>query len=357
MNSGERDPGDGRRESPTGRVPQWVRDEEAARLAARLGFDPAAGGGAGAGRKGSRRVGRSRHSRAFSGSRLSRGPRRRRRSFLPALFLVLAVALIGSYYAFPGLLAYATTAIAGEKFHAPAAGIGLTSGYPPRGVEAGKQPLGQPAALAQESDSYVFIKGNSKNNFVAYDPCRPIHFVTRPDNAPAGGRDLITQAVEAASNATGLVFIDDGGTSEGYTQDRDLYQPDSYGRRWAPVLFVWATQDEEPRFTAGGEPGVKVLAGLGGSRAIVGDSGSQVFVTGEVQLNAQALAETMTWPNGPALVGGVIQHEIGHVLGLGHVQDPSQLMNEDGHEGIFSYAAGDLAGLAKLGSGKCFANH
>nr|WP_256127871.1 matrixin family metalloprotease [Arthrobacter sp. SDTb3-6] len=65
----------------------------------------------------------------------------------------------------------------------------------------------------------------------------------------------------------------------------------------------------------------------------------------------------MSRPGGPALVQAVIEHEIGHVLGLGHVKDPSQLMYDRARPGVTTYAAGDLTGLARLGQGKCFPNH
>lgn len=45
-------------------------------------------------------------------------------------------------------------------------------------------------------------------------------------------------------------------------------------------------------------------------------------------------------------------HELAHVVGLDHVDDPTQLMNPEG-TGVTEFAAGDLAGLAVLGGGQC----
>ncbi|MFQ4147289.1 matrixin family metalloprotease [Arthrobacter sp. LAPM80] len=276
---------------------------------------------------------------------------------------VLTIALICTYYAYPGLPAKVTDAIADEQFGPPDGGIGQApdgrwvQGFPPRGVEAATQPLGAPAPLATAGTEYQFMHKDAHGTPVAYDPCRPIHYVTRADNAPPGSRQLITDAFAAASTATGLVFVDDGTTVETYTAERSSYQPDLYGKRWAPVLLNWTTTAEEPRFTAAAVPGNYEIAGLAGSQAIAGSAGSAVYVTGIIKLNARLFGEMLGDPASAANARGVVEHEIGHVLGLDHVQDPHQLMYEHGQHVVTSYAAGDLTGLAQLGQGRCFPNH
>ena len=49
----------------------------------------------------------------------------------------------------------------------------------------------------------------------------------------------------------------------------------------------------------------------------------------------------------------VVLHELGHVVGLDHVSDPSQLMTPVGRPDLLGYAAGDRTGLALLGGGEC----
>ena len=39
-------------------------------------------------------------------------------------------------------------------------------------------------------------------------------------------------------------------------------------------------------------------------------------------------------------------HELGHVVGLGHVDDPCELMNAD-NKGRTSFGSGDLRGLGR----------
>lgn len=45
-------------------------------------------------------------------------------------------------------------------------------------------------------------------------------------------------------------------------------------------------------------------------------------------------------------------HELAHVVGLDHVDDPTQLMYAE-NSGQLDFGAGDRAGLALLGTGEC----
>jgi hypothetical protein len=216
---------------------------------------------------------------------------------------------------------------------------------PPWGVEASDEPLGQPPAVAP-SDAYRFhASPTDEQDFVAYDPCRPIHYVVRPDNAPAGSEGLIEEAVASVSAATGLQFINDGATAETPSPDRESFQPDTYGKRWAPVLIAWSTPEENP--TLAGD-----VAGVGGSSAVNTQGKPYVYVTGQVQLDAPDLAEALTYPPGRDLVRAVIMHELGHVVGLDHIEDPNQLMHAR-NSNVTDFADGDRAGLALLGTGEC----
>jgi hypothetical protein len=78
---------------------------------------------------------------------------------------------------------------------------------------------------------------------VAFDPCTPIHFVTRYDGAPPGADALVPAAVAQLSAATGLVLIHDGDSDETPSGGREPRQPERYGDRWAPVLISWSSAD------------------------------------------------------------------------------------------------------------------
>jgi hypothetical protein len=233
-------------------------------------------------------------------------------------------------------------------------GTGSADGKaPPPGLEESDHRLGTPAPVPGGSDSYAFMGEGTDQPFIAYDPCRPIHYVVRPSNAPAGGDKIIADAVASVSRATGLAFINDGPTNEAPATDRPAYQPGQYGNRWAPVLFAWETQAEQPQFTPNLLPGSRTTLGLGGSMAVTVDGKEATYVTGQVRLNAAALGAMSQSPAGAARVTAAVKHELAHVVGLNHVADPTQLMAATMSDRVQDFAAGDLTGLARLGNARC----
>jgi hypothetical protein len=304
--------------APSGRIPQWVLHERAARDAPPIAPP--------------RRRRRS-HSLRTADRRRSRS--RGSGSWLPATLAV--VVAVGA-----GVLAVGS----GHLPEAPQAfGDNRPGNIPKPGFEEADGPVGKPGPAASSTAFGFSVKQADGSSPVSYDPCRPIHYVIRPDGAPAGGDALIAAALAKASAASGFRFVNDGPTTEGASEQRSAYQPERYGDRWAPVLFVWETANEQPDF------GVDV-AGLGGSSPVSWGDHPHVFVTGAVQLDASKLGAMLAQPKGPLSVQAVIMHEVGHVLGLAHVNDPDQLMYPRGSH-VTDYGPGDLAGLARLGAGTC----
>jgi hypothetical protein len=181
---------------------------------------------------------------------------------------------------------------------------------------------------------------------VAYDPCRPIHYVIREQGQPAGGAQIITDAVLHVSRATGLRFVYDGPTSEAPSRQRSSYQPTRYGDRWAPVLISWANAKENPDF-------VTDVAGEAGSAHTGLPNRPSAYVTGSVELDSGQLTSILQRPGGHQVVRAIVLHEIGHLVGLDHVTAASQLMYPKGQPGVTDFGAGDLTGLAALGRGAC----
>lgn len=253
------------------------------------------------------------------------------------LSAVLSIALVAVLYFSPAL--FQRFVVEPFRPYLP----GATA--PPPGVEEARAPLGLPPAASLSKAFVLQPVADLPQPFVAYDPCRPIHYAVRPDNAPAGGEQLIRQAVAEVSAATGLRFISDGTTAEAPSDERKPYQPDRYGNRWAPVLIAWSTPAESPHLEG-------KVAGVGGSARVQASGSRSAFVTGRVVLDTPDLTAIMQRPNGPLQVRAIIMHELGHVVGLDHVNDPKQLMNAE-NSGVLGFAEGDRAGLAVVGGGPC----
>lgn len=175
---------------------------------------------------------------------------------------------------------------------------------------------------------------------VTWDRCREIPYVVNPDGAPAGHPETVAAAVGDLSEASGLRFRYDGTTDDRGFEDR----AGAFGST-VPVLIAWATPEEVPALA--GE-----VAGVGGAEARAVTPDRLVYVTGMVALDRDAFAAMAARPDRTALQRAVVEHELGHVLGLGHVDDPTQLMYTE-TTGQRHLAGGDRDGLAVLGGGPC----
>ena len=144
---------------------------------------------------------------------------------------------------------------------------------------------------------------------------------------------------EEIGAASGLVLEYDGTTTEQPSDSREAFLPLLYGDRWAPVLVGWASPDQVVPLEGD-------VAGLAYSRsARDGRTGSVHSVTGQVVLDLDLRRfDTPTYV-------GVLRHELAHLVGLGHVEDESQIMHESA--AVTSLQAGDLTGLAAVGAGPC----
>lgn len=302
----------GLRSSPSGRVPQWVLDEAAGRP-----VDPGPW-------------------RDWSPA--ANAPPRRRRGWARVRGLLTVLLVVG--------LSLGAAHLAGPPVGPTAAEPAPAQTRPTPGVDSADAPLGTPLPAPPGGGVHGFVDLQADGTTpVGYDPCRPVHYVVRPDNAPAGGEQVLQGAVARVAEVTGLVFVYDGPTDEASGASRALYQPDRYGDRWAPVLVSWQTEQENPDFLTD-------VAGEAGSASVSVPGGPSVLVSGVVDLDAAAFARILGEPGGAAVARAIVLHELGHLVGLDHVTDPGQLMYPEASD-VLDFAAGDLTGLAALGAGVC----
>ena len=212
--------------------------------------------------------------------------------------------------------------------------------FPPPSADAQATrilPAVQPPADPGQFDFLTEVGGEP----VTYSPCRRLEVVVNPRGGPPGSYEAVEQTVEQIRQATGLDIAVTGETDETYSSGRDPVQPERYGNKWAPILVTWTESALVPQFQGN-------AVGLGGSLQVTTKKSPASYVTGEITLNREYFSQ----PTTAGLLKEVLLHEFGHVIGLGHVDDPEQVMTSEALGGR-PLGTGDLAGLALLGQGPC----
>jgi hypothetical protein len=174
---------------------------------------------------------------------------------------------------------------------------------------------------------------------VGWDPCRPIRVQVNEDGQPAGGRALIDRALARASAASGLAFEEEGATDRRpFTRALVPFGTDR------PVVIGWGTAQEFPELAGD-------VAGLGGGSTEQGSLGRTYYVTGGVALDTEVFTPERIAQQ-PQVMEAIVLHEVAHVVGLGHVSEPMELM-ATANSGQVDFGPGDLEGMARLGSVPC----
>jgi hypothetical protein len=328
--------------SPSGRVPQWVLDEAAGLPAGPAPFRPWAP--------------------PDPATRLAGpGPRRRRRgaaiASVLAAVLALGFVLWGARVPDPAVVAGSGSPSSPSSL--PSLPTGAASPEAPQGRPDSAGPLpgyeetARPeglrlAALRQRPGAgYVFTnRQQDKVTGVAWSPCRPIHYVLRgQDNAPREGERMLREALVRIAELTGLELVDNGVTDERYSDKRRAYQPQRYGQRWAPVLISWSTTRDDRGLKGD-------VLGRAGAQWVETGSGDRAYVTGTVSLDAVQINRVRA-QFGTEVARAVVLHELGHLVGLGHVQDPGALMNPTVSPDVTDFDDAERRGLRALGAGPC----
>jgi hypothetical protein len=208
------------------------------------------------------------------------------------------------------------------------------------GVDEVKRALGFQPDPDEGIGSYEFMatQRDNPNLPVAYSPCKEIVIVVNDAQAPKGTDGLVEEAVDEVADLTGLKMRVAGTTGEEPVPNQ------TRGAR-QPVLVAWTDPDQVPELKGD-------VAGLGGSTQVSGGGSLRgYYVSGQVALDSDQLADILD-RDGPAQVKAIILHELGHLVGLAHTSDRSQLMSKDG-AGTLDFQSGDRTGLKILGQGTC----
>lgn len=167
---------------------------------------------------------------------------------------------------------------------------------------------------------------------------RSIEVVINDTQAPAGARGDLEQALRKISSISGVNFTVVGTSS---TIPDSRYHL-SAGNPYPPVMIAWATADQTDLLN----PNISAAATANPANV----DGRMRYVTGSLAINVDH--DVLYRPGfGEGMSrGNLYLHELGHVLGLAHVEEKGMLMNPVlGKSSPDGYAKGDLRGLTALG--------
>jgi hypothetical protein len=197
--------------------------------------------------------------------------------------------------------------------------------------------------------TYAFLDRRYDGKPFRWEPCAPIHYEVNLDYAPSDALADVDEAIARVSDASGIRFVFDGQTVRSPEEQEadDFRDPVTLDIR--PVLIAWLPAASFDRYA-------NPERTLGVGRPVTG-SGNEfwVYESGLIVINADA-------PLVPGFehsysLGPVLMHELGHVMGLGHVGDADEIMwspNAPGSDRfpageVTDWGNGDLVGLQQLG--------
>lgn len=169
---------------------------------------------------------------------------------------------------------------------------------------------------------------------VRWNPCRPITYRVNARGAYPGSVAHLRRAFQQVSAATGVRFVYKGSTSKVAFRTG----PDPR----ADVTVSWATPGQVPRLRG-------LVAGLASTTIAGHRDGVQENVRGQIALDRTARLRRGFTTSGPATWGQVYLHEIGHVMGLDHIGQRSQVMYPVVGSTNHRFGAGDLRRLRQVG--------
>lgn len=173
------------------------------------------------------------------------------------------------------------------------------------------------------SYSFIYTEGTVPGG---WSQCVVPYRLNDAEAAPGAAGD-VADALAQITTATGIQFELVGATDS----------IPQLGAAHSPVVIAWATPSQTSIIT-------ERMSGVGGPDRL----GTQ-YVGGAVVINADFNASYAPGFASGASRGALLLHELGHLVGLGHTEDQTQVMYQGATTAPGRYGAGDLAGLAALG--------
>ncbi|HEU4831270.1 MAG TPA: hypothetical protein VFU18_01040 [Actinomycetota bacterium] len=212
------------------------------------------------------------------------------------------------------------------------------------GVVASHPSKGASRPLFGGERSHAFIGRSADGEPYRWDPCSTIHYQVDLGQMDDRVLDDVNEAVRRISRASGLALEFDGivhVSVNDLVSSGDFVTATTAGLHWSPVLIAFRSRSAMRALGVRGAYGVAM--------PVTTRFDAEQFVSGVVVINASAGLED-GFDRAPSM-GTVLQHELGHAVGLGHILDPFQLMSPV--PVVTDWGRGDLAGLEELGDAPC----
>ncbi len=165
---------------------------------------------------------------------------------------------------------------------------------------------------------------------VRWNPCAPIVYYVNPRRMPAYGMADLRESLRRVSMVSGLTFRYGGASS--------VVPTPSYKGPRGTVVIAWATPTESKGLLS------PFAAGVGGFTSRRGQ-----IMSGALVINASYLRATESGFGKGSPHGLVLMHELGHVVGLDHVNEHLSMMHPAASLPAAVWGAGDIAGLQAVG--------
>jgi hypothetical protein len=195
----------------------------------------------------------------------------------------------------------------------------------------------EPPTPSTANAPYALLHVDEHGHVARWNPCTTIRVrVNHSDpRAPADAEALVTAALTRLETASGLHFEVVGQTTFVPYAGTGLRQPD------ADLVIAWTDAATVPALAG-------PVAGQGGATWTTTKAASRIWHA-HLVLDVEDPLEP-GFAKGRS-VGTALLHELGHAVGLTHVDDPRQVMASGlGEQSVPTYQAGDLAGLRRVGA-------
>ncbi len=182
------------------------------------------------------------------------------------------------------------------------------------------------------------------------NPCVALHWIYNPARQGFDALPAVTEAVRTISEVTGIEFVYDGLTGE-YDVGVDSYDPSTVDIEHPRTSMVVQWEDPARPVTSDAEDSDSVVLGV----ASAGYRRERAGAPAEFADGASLTFRVDPLLNRPATFRKTALHELGHVMGLDHVSDPTSLMYPyaEGEPKLNAYDRIAFAAVGRPGSEGC----